>query len=95
MSGGSYDYVSYKLTEQCKDHMYDPEMNDMIVDLAQVLHELEWWQSSDFSESDYRAELAKFKKKWFNGSRDERLTKYVEASIQGLRTELMQMIGGN
>lgn len=44
MSGGSYEYIYYRLEEECKGRMYDAEMNDMIKDLAEVLHDLEWGQ---------------------------------------------------
>lgn len=61
MSGGSYGYIYSRLEEECDDRMYDAEMNDMIKDLCEVLHDLEWWRSSDYSEDKYRATLAKFK----------------------------------
>lgn len=30
MSGGSYDYICYKLEEQCENNMHDAEMNDLL-----------------------------------------------------------------
>lgn len=93
MSGGSYDYIYAKLIEECGGAMYDAEMNDMIKDLADVLHDLEWWQSGDCREDKYRATLAKFKAKWFKGNRKERLKGYIDDQIGIVRHELYELIG--
>ena len=93
MSGGSYDYICYKLEEECGNRMYDAEMNDLIKDLCEVLHDLEWWQSSDTSENKYRESLTKFKKKWFCENREERLKKYIDEQTSIVRTELYKLIG--
>lgn len=93
MSGGSYNYIYYKLEEECKGAMYDAEMNDLIKDLVEVLHDLEWWQSDDTSEEQYRETLKKFKKKWFHGNRKERLKGYIDDQIGIVRSELYALIG--
>lgn len=94
MSGGSYDYVYSKLSEECEGAMYDDEMNDLIKDLVEVLHDLEWWQSGDYEEEDYRQTLNNFKKKWFKQSRDVRLKKYIDTKLEKLQKELYDLIGG-
>lgn len=93
MSGGSYSYIYSTLLSECGGRMYDAEMNDMINDLAEVLHALEWWQSSDCSEKEYRKELAKFKSKWFTGNRKERLKGYIDEQIGIVRGQLYSLIG--
>ena len=93
MSGGSYSYIYIKLLEECEGRMYDDEMNDMIKDLADVLHDLEWWQSGDRSESQYRETLMKFKAKWFKGDRQERLKGYIDEQIGIVRSQLYSLIG--
>lgn len=93
MSGGSHNYICYRLEEECKGGMYDAEMNDLIEDLVEVLHDLEWWQSCDSSEEKYRKTLARFKKKWFGGSREERLKGYIDSQIGMVRRELYHLIG--
>ena len=93
MSGGSYDYVYYKLSDECEGRMYDAEMNDLIKDLCEVLHDLEWWQSGDISEDSYRKTLAKFKAKWFKGNRKERLKGYIDEQIGMVRSQLYSLIG--
>lgn len=93
MSGGSYNYICYALEENCCNRMYDAEMNDMIKDLCEVLRELEWWQSCDTTEEKYRERLLKFKEKWFQGNREERLKGYIDEQIGTVRSELYRVIG--
>lgn len=93
MSGGSYSYISYTLLNECENRMYDAEMNDLICDLCDVLHDLEWWQSGDSSEDHYRNTLMKFKAKWFKGNRKERLKGYIDEQIGIVRSQLYSLIG--
>lgn len=93
MSGGSYNYIYSKLAEECRGAMYDAEMNDLITDLCNVLHDLEWWQSCDTSEKTYRKTLEAFKNKWFKGDRERRLKGYIDEQIGIVRRELYAMIG--
>ena len=93
MSGGSYGYIYSRLEEECVGRMYDAEMNDMINDLCEVLHDLEWWQSGDSGEDKYKATLTKFKAKWFKGNRKERLKGYIDEQIGIVRKQLYALIG--
>ena len=49
MSGGSYNYTCYTFQNQYEGAMFDDEMNDLVKDLYEVLHDVEWWQSADIS----------------------------------------------
>lgn len=93
MSGGSYDYIYYKLKDECCGRMYDEEMNDLVSDLVDVLYDLEWWQSDDTSEETYRKTLKEFKTKWFGSERQERLKGYIDSQISVVREQLYKMIG--
>ena len=95
MSGGSYNYIASRLRCECENQMYDEEMNDFINDFCNVLEDLEWWQSGDTSEAQYRQTLSGFKAKWFNGSRKERLKGYIDRKISRVKKELYEMIGGD
>ena len=63
-SGGSYDYKYLTVDDYYSGCMYDAELNEMINDLVKVLHDLEWWQSCDMSEEEYRTTVNEFKNKW-------------------------------
>lgn len=93
MSGGSYDYIYCKLLEECEKRMYDDEMNDLIKDLAEVLHDLEWWQSDDIDEQTYRDTLSRFKRKWFQENREKRLKEYVDKQVSMTKNSLYKLIG--
>lgn len=81
MSGGSYNYTCYQVKEEYVGRMFDPELDDMMKDLYQVLRDVEWWQSCDIGEDSYRKTVQEFKDKWF-GKRDERLRELVKAELQ-------------
>ena len=93
MSGGSYGYIYSTLLNECENAMYDAEMNDLIIDLAEVLHDLEWWKSDDSNEEKYRKTLARFKAKWFVRDRSERLRGYIDQQIGIVKHELYALIG--
>ena len=42
MSGGSYSYVYCRVEEECVNRMFDSQLNAMMKDLVEVLHDLEW-----------------------------------------------------
>lgn len=91
-SGGSYDYISDKLDMYCSNNMHDIELDDLIKDLIPLLHELEWWQSGDTREENYRAEVKKFKEKWFGTERVDRLKGYIDENIEKTKNTLYGLI---
>lgn len=91
MSGGSYDYIYSQLEDECENRMYDSEMNMMIKDLCKVLHDLEWWQSGDYSEAEYRKSVNKFKEKWFKGDRTQIAKEYIDSQVEIIQNELYNL----
>ena len=91
MSGGSYDYIYSQLEDECENRMYDSEMNMMIKDLCKVLHDLEWWQSGDYSEVEYRKSVNKFKEKWFKGDRTQIAKEYIDSQVEIIQNELYNL----
>ena len=94
MSGGSHDYMYYRVEEEYVGRMHDIELDDMMKDIVELLHDLEWYDSADYGENDYLETVAKFKAKWFNGNRTERLRSYVDREIAITRDKLMKLIDG-
>lgn len=93
MSGGSHGYIYCRIDDELCGEMCDPELNDLMEDVSKLAHDLEWWDSSDIGEKEYRETVRKFKEKWFNSSREERLKKYVDEALKRQRAELYNMIG--
>lgn len=93
MSGGSHNYICYKIEDELVGQMHDKELNDLMKDIANLAHDLEWFDSSDYGENDYKKSVEKFKNKWFGKSRNERLKKYIDESINELKEQLYTMIG--
>lgn len=91
MSGGAYDY-GYSRLEIYEGRMKDPEMEELLKDFREILHSLEWCDSGDTGESDYRADVKRFKEKWLSKG-GKRQKEFVEKQVDKLRNELMLMIG--
>jgi hypothetical protein len=94
MSGGSMDYICYKVADAAT-HVRDREISKLLLDLSELLHDLEWYESGDYGEGAYEESLTKFKAKWFKADRTERLKGYIDESLNEVRDELYQMIGEN
>ena len=92
MSGGSFDYICYKIKDAAR-YAEDKEISELLYDLADLLHDEEWADSGDYSKDKYLNSLEIFKKKWFGSNREERLKNYVDDSIQKLRDELYELVG--
>ena len=76
MSGGSFDYEYNRIEDLYVGEMQDADLDEMMKDLCDLLHDLEWWQSCDYSEEDYRKSAKAFKQKWLRGydwETDERI----------------------
>ena len=89
MSGGSYSYIYNRVEEECVNRMYDSQLNEMMKDLVKVLHDLEWWQSSDTGEDTYRMAVRKFKKKCFKQTNID-VQKQIESEFEKTKDELMK-----
>lgn len=93
MSGGSCNYICYRIEEELVGRMEDAELNDLMKDVADLAHALEWYLSCDTSKSTYNAHVREFKKKWFKADREERLKGYIDVSLKKTRKDLYSMIG--
>lgn len=89
MSGGSYNYMYCRINDEYVDRMFDSQLNSMMKDLVDVLHDLEWWQSCDYSEETYRESVKKFKKKWFKQTKID-VQKQIESKLEQTKDELLK-----
>ena len=69
--------------------MEDDDLNGMMKEIIGLLHDLEWWNSGDYSEEQYRETVKKFKDKWF-GKRDQNLLNNVLQKIDKMREEIQR-----
>lgn len=92
MSGGSFNYNYALIRSEYCGRMEDVELDDMMDDLADLLHDLEWWKSGDYSEEDYRNTVKSFKAKWFNQTQGERLNSIVDKKCNALKRDIERMI---
>ena len=89
MSGGSYCYMFNRIEEEYVGRMFDSQLNSMMKDLVEVLHDLEWWQSSDTGEDTYRRAVTEFKKKWFKQTKID-VQKQIDSKFEQTKNQLLK-----
>lgn len=86
MSGGSFNYQYSTIEYEYVGKMQDVILNELMKDLVKVLHDLEWWQSGDTSEEDYRETVNDFKEKYFKNYNDT-IKKVIIDEVNRILTE--------
>lgn len=69
--------------------MSKEEYEEMVKGLVDLLRDLEWWQSCDYSEKTYRESVVKFKKKWFRQTKID-VQKQIESKLEQTKDELLK-----
>ena len=92
MSGGSHDYLFYRMEEEYIGKMHDRELDELMKDICELVHDLEWYDSGDYGPDGYFDTVKEFKEKWFKQSRKDRLKKIIDDSVNELRDELVRMV---
>lgn len=64
MSGGHFDYMYCTIEEMYKDKLHDDDLNEMLIDFCELLHDLEWFESGDVGIDYYMGTVYEFKEKW-------------------------------
>ena len=91
MSGGYLDYICFKL-EDITDRIDDKEIKELTKDLADLLHDYEWWQSGDYGSDSYDKKLKEFKAKWFGDNRNDRLKDYLSTALDEVKAEINKLL---
>lgn len=89
MSGGSYNYMYSRINDEYVGRMHDSQLDAMMKDLVDLLHDLEWWMSCDYSEDTYRKSVTEFKKKWFKQTKID-VQKQIESEFEKTKNELLK-----
>lgn len=92
MSGGSMDYLCYRV-EEAANAMGDRELTELVKDVAELLHDREWYISGDYGANTWEESVRKFKQKWFDKPREKRLKALIEQMFDETKQECMNMIG--
>ena len=99
MSGGRFNYYNEYLKNEMFKHldrpnnvMEDDEISELVWDVLNLIHELDYYLSSDTDRETYIEKKNQFKKKWF-GNRKIRLENIVDRKIEKLKSEIVEMIG--
>lgn len=70
MSGGSLDYVYRDVEQAVRDGYVDGDAETVVMEIGQLLHDIEWSASGDYSAHRWRQTLAEFCSSWEGGYED-------------------------
>lgn len=92
MSGGSHNYICWKIDEELVGRMHDAELDMLMADVAELVHDLEWSDSGDIDEDDYFDSVKRFKQKWLKSNAVDRLEQIITEQVDALRKEMTSML---
>ncbi len=103
MSGGRFQHMDSSLkseifgwTDKPINVFEDREISELIWDVLDLIHEYDWYASSDTTEEHYFAAKAEFKNKWLKGdkkTRDARMKRIIDEVITEAREDLYKTFG--
>ena len=82
-----------KVADYYYKQMHDAEMDELVGDLVDVFHDLEWYDSGDIDADVYYQTLRNFKQKWFKSDRADRLKEVVLKKLEETKEDLLRCIG--
>lgn len=101
MSGGHFNYQDSSLKSEMfgwgdkrySDPMEDVELSQMVYELLDLLHDLDWYKSGDTGDENYLEAKAKFKNKWLrNKNYNDVIKDLIEEEFENKKQELLKMI---
>lgn len=73
--------------------MHDRELSELMADVMCLLYGLEWFDSCDIGEETYKECVKKFKAKWMNRTKKDRLNSYLD-DLKSYYEELAEELNG-
>ena len=84
MSGGHFDYYDLSLKNEIEGEDFeDVEIQELVNDVLDLIHEYDWYKSCDTSQEYYLEHKRKFKAKWF-GNPDKRLKTMFQSVVDSI-----------
>lgn len=100
MSGGRFNYQDSSLKDEIFGYadkvtnvFEDREISELVWDVLDLIHDYDWYASGDTCEETWLKQKAKFKKKWFETPRMDRLKKIIDETAEGFKLELYKTTG--
>lgn len=100
MSGGRFSYLDSSLKNEIFGWQDDPwnaledrEISFLVWDVLELIGEFDYYRSDDTGEDKWLKAKAKFKKKWFETARRDRLKKIIDETAEEFKQELYKTIG--
>lgn len=76
-----------------RDVFEDMEISELVWDVLELIHDFDWYASGDTGEDDWLKAKARFRKKWFETARKDRLKRIIDNRVEEVRQELYKTIG--
>lgn len=103
MSGGCFNYRDAQLKDEifgwCQNDTWngrnvleDRELSEMLYDMFTLLHDYDWYISSDTGEETYLKSKKAFKDKWLKNPR-VRVQRVIDTAVEELRQEMYKTYG--
>jgi len=101
MSGGHFNYQDSSLKSEMfgwsdrrfNDPMEDVELSQMVYELLDLIHDLDWYKSGDTADENYLEAKRNFKNKWLrNKNYNDVIKGLIEEEFENKKQELLKMI---
>ena len=73
-------------------HTREEIINALKIIQDECQNDLEWWQSGDIGEEEYRKTVTWFKKKWFKRTKTN-VKELIESEFENKKQELLRDLG--
>lgn len=75
-----------------RNPLEDPELSELVYDVFCLLHSYDWYRSADTCEETYRADVKRFKEKWFKGLPEDRVSREIESALDMARDDIRKTL---